>query len=66
MKLLVGNADLRAEAELKTVRKARGRIDIDGCAVYPVRKLLGGGVIFGDDRFRMLRSVGADVTDRIV
>ena len=36
VEFLVGDADLRAEAKFKAVRKARRGVDVDGGAVYGV------------------------------
>ena len=63
MKFLRADADFRAEAELETVRKARGGIDIDAGAVDGAQEQVRRLAVLRDDSVRMLRVVAVDMRD---
>src|SRR5579862_9296754 len=64
VQLVRGDADLRAQAVLVAVGKARRRVYHHGARVDFAHEAHGVGVVFRDDCVGMLRAITRDVIDR--
>src|SRR6202030_10778 len=61
VKTVGGDADLRAHAELAAVGELGGGVMQHDRAVDALQKALGGGAVFGHDRFGVRGAVARDV-----